>query len=229
MVHELIWMRPVVGSTTGRPAELSREQITAAAIAVADADGLAAVTMRRVAGELRAGAASLYRHLTTRDDLLDLMIDHAFGQYEPAPHTGDWRADLVADYLRRLTLLRRRPWLVDAIALRPGLGPRVVAIVDGILARMAGHPAPASAKMEVVGTLTGIVQMHAQHERRGGVLDEEFAVAQARYLRHMTSDGSYPHLAAALTGVGLQPGESVDDRLARILRLNLDGLLPDFG
>jgi len=226
MVHELIWMRSVAAATTGRPAELSREQITAAAIRVADADGLAAVTMRRVAIELGAGAASLYRHLSTRDDLLDLMIDDAFGQYEPAPDTGDWRADVVVDYLRRLTLLRGRPWLIDALGLRPGLGPRVVTIVDGILARMAGHPAAASAKMEAVGTLTGIVQMHAQQERRGGVLDDDFAVAQARYLQHMTSNGSYPHLAAALAGVGLAPGHSVDDRLARILRLNLDGLLP---
>ena len=227
MVRELIWMRPVVEATTGRPAELSREQITTAAISVADADGLAAVTMRRVASELGSGAASLYRHLATRDDLLDLMIDQAYGQYEPAPDTGDWRAELVADYMQRLRLLRSRPWLVDAIALRPGLGPQVVRIVESILARMASHPAPASAKMEVVGTLTGIVQMHAQQERRGGVLDEDFAVAQARYLRHMTSDGSYPHLAAALEGVGLQPGDSIDDRLARLLRLNLDGLLPE--
>jgi AcrR family transcriptional regulator len=227
MVHELIWMRPVVEATTGRPAELSRDQITAAAIAVADADGLGAVTMRRVASELGAGAASLYRHLATRDDLLDLMIDHAFGQYEPVPDTGDWRADLVADYLQQLRLLRARSWLVDAIALRPGLGPRVVKIVDGILARMASHPAPASAKMEAVGTLTGLVQMHAQQERRGGVLDDDFAVAQAMYLQHMTSDGSYPHLAAVLSGVGLQSGDSVDDRLSRLLRLNLDALLPE--
>jgi hypothetical protein len=108
--------------------------------------------------------------------------------------------------------------LVDAIALRPGLGPTVVEIVDRVLARMAHHPAPAAAKMEVVGTLTGIVRMHAQEERRGG---------QATYLQHVTSDGSYPHLAAALVGAGLQPGDSVDNRLARILRLNLDGLLPE--
>ncbi|WP_169736671.1 TetR/AcrR family transcriptional regulator [Pseudonocardia spinosispora] len=227
MAHELIWMRPVVEATTGRPAELSREQITAAAIAIADADGLAAVTMRRVANELGTGAATLYRHLSTRDDLLDLMIDQAFCEYEPAPDTGDWRADLVADYLRQLALFRARPWLVDAIALRPGLGPRVVGIVEGVLTRMSGHPAPASAKMEALGTLTGIVRMHAQQERLGGVLDEDFALAQAAYLRHMTRDGSYPHLAAALTGVGLQPGDSIDDRLARILRLNLDGLLPE--
>lgn len=117
--------------------------------------------------------------------------------------------------------------LVDAIALRPGLGPTVVEIVDRVLARMAHHPAPAAAKMEVVGTLTGIVRMHAQEERRGGVLDDDFAVAQATYLQHVTSDGSYPHLAAALAGAGLQPGDSVDNRLARILRLNLDGLLPE--
>ncbi|MFG2715395.1 TetR family transcriptional regulator [Streptomyces goshikiensis] len=68
----------------------------AATLAVADAEGLAAVSMRRVAGDLGSGTASLYRYITSRDELVDLMVDAAQGE-DPLPEsTEDWRADLGA-------------------------------------------------------------------------------------------------------------------------------------
>lgn len=221
-----IFMRPAAPSSTGRPAEWSREQITAAAIAVADADGLAAVTMRRVATELGTGAASLYRHLETRDDLLDLMIDDALSGYDPPPITGDWRADVVADHIARLRFLRTRRWLVDAIAARPGFGPQGMRLVELTLARLADHPASGQAKMEAVGTLAGLLQTNAMHEGSGGVLEEEYVVAQVEFLQQAVGGGQYPHLAAALATPPTGEPESQDERLARILTLMLDGLLP---
>lgn len=224
--REPIWLRPVPVSGTGRPAEWSREHITTAAITVADADGLAAVTMRRVAAELGTGSASLYRHLAARDDLLDLMIDHAFGEYEPVPDTGDWRTDLVAEHVARLRYFRSRPWLLDAVLDRPPVGPNVVRLFECTLVRLAAHPAPGSTKMEALGVLTGMVQTYAQNERPGGgVLDEDFIAAQGTILMRAVSDSTHPHLAAALTGPASNTGESADDRLARILGLVLDGIL----
>lgn len=222
-----IFMRPASTPGTGRPPEWSREQITAAAIAVAGADGLSAVTMRRVATELGTGAASLYRHLETRDDLLDLMIDSALSGYEPPPVTGDWRADVVADHIARLRFLRRRRWLVDAIAARPAFGPQGARLAELTLERLAGHPASGQSKMETVGVLAGMLQGHAQHEGSGGVLEEEFVAAQIEFLGRLVSGGEHPHLAAALSGPPPAEPESQDDRLARILTLVLDGLLPE--
>lgn len=227
MVREIIWMRPVPTGGTGRPAGWSREQITAAAIAVAEADGLPAATMRRVATELGTGAASLYRHLDTRDDLLDLMIDRAFADYQPVPGTGGWRADLVADYRRLLRFLRERPWLVDALSIRPGHGPQAARIFEAGLARLSGCPAPGLAKMETLGVLNGMVRTHAQHERPGGVLHKEFAASQAAHLYQLAGDGTHPHLAAVLAELGPGTGESTEDRFARVLTLVLDGLLPE--
>jgi len=226
MTWQPIWMRPPAASGTGRPPEWSRAQIVGAAIAVAAADGLPSVTMRRVATELGAGAASLYRHLDTRDDLLDLMIDRALRDHTPAPETGDWRADLVADYLGLLRFLRERPWLVDALTQRPGLGPEAVRLFEHSLGRISAHPAPATAKMEALGVLNGLVRTHAQHERHGGVLRAEFVAAQAALLRLAAADGDHPHLAAALAEAAAEPVESHDDRFGRILTLVLDGLLP---
>ena len=92
---DVIWMRPE-HATVGRPSQRSRAEITAAAVAIADREGLDAVSMRRVAAELGTGAASLYRYLDTREDLLDLMTDAVTGEFSLVPPTGDWAADLVA-------------------------------------------------------------------------------------------------------------------------------------
>jgi len=87
-----IWMRPERAGV-GRPAQRSRAEITAVALDIADREGLDAVSMRRVATELGTGAASLYRYVETREELLDLMIDATGTEYDMAPPTGDWLAD----------------------------------------------------------------------------------------------------------------------------------------
>lgn len=76
----MIWTRPE-HAATGRPATRSRDEITAAAVTIADREGLNAVSMRRVAASLGTGAASLYRYVDTREDLLDLMIDATGSEY----------------------------------------------------------------------------------------------------------------------------------------------------
>jgi AcrR family transcriptional regulator len=124
-------------------------QIIATAVAVADSDGLAAVTMRRVAAEMGTGSASLYRHLATRDELIDLMVDDAFEAYETAPATGHWRADLVAEELHQFRYLRSRPWLLDAVLTRPPIGPAVLRLFEHCLGLLAAHPASGTAKMAV--------------------------------------------------------------------------------
>jgi AcrR family transcriptional regulator len=166
MTRQRIWLRPGPEPGVGRPPELSGEQITT--VAVADAEGLVAVTMRRVAAELGTGAASLYRHVATRDDLVDLMVDRALGELDPIPHTGDWRADVVAAHLARLRCLRRRPWVLDGILSRPPIGPNSLRMIEETLRLLAPHPAPGSAKMEAITVLAGLLNTIAQHERPRG-------------------------------------------------------------
>ena len=72
-----IWVRPEPGT---RRARFSREQIAAAALAIADAEGFEAVSMRRIAAQLGAGTMSLYRYISTKDDLVTLMDDALMGE-----------------------------------------------------------------------------------------------------------------------------------------------------
>lgn len=104
----VIWLRPEQ-APVGRPAERSRAEITAAAVELADLEGLDAVSMRRLAAALGTGAASLYRYVATRDDLLDLMTDSTAGEYRlPAP-SGDWQADLLEIAHQARRIMRRHP------------------------------------------------------------------------------------------------------------------------
>lgn len=218
---------PKTQPTRGRPAELTREQITAAAVAVADAEGLTAVTMRRLAAELSAGAASLYRHVATRSELVARMVDRALGEADPAPATGDWRADIVEAHLRWLRYLRRRPWLLDAIA-GQSLGSDALRLMESNLRLVAPCQASGSEKMEAITVLGGLVHTIAQQESsQERISDEKHLATQIDSLRSAVSDGSHPHLAAALASPNPHPGESSDERVARILHRVLDGMLPD--
>ena len=107
--RNVIWMRPE-HAVTGRPAHRSRAEITAAAVTIADREGLDAVSMRRIATELGTGAASLYRYIDTREDLLDLMIDATGSEYVFTAPTGDWLADLldIGDQARAI-MRRHKP------------------------------------------------------------------------------------------------------------------------
>ncbi len=128
---------------TGPREPLSRERIVEAAIRVLDADGLAGLSMRRVAHELDSGVMSLYRHVAGREELLDLVLDELTADVAPPGASGEWRADLSAlarDI--RAVLLRRRD-LTLLLTARLGLGRAALTALDrtiGIFLR-AGFPA----------------------------------------------------------------------------------------
>jgi AcrR family transcriptional regulator len=203
---EVIWMR-AEGAAVGRPAQHSRAEITAAAIALADREGLGAVSMRRVAAELGTGAASLYRYLSHRDDLLDLMTDAVSAEYAWAAPTGDWLADLVALGEQGRTIMRRHPWLPPLVLARPVLGPAGLALMQHVLEVLAAHPARPEAKLEAFAMFTSITALFVQHELAGG---PDLQVRQVGYLRHALGAGQFPRLAELMAPPGAGGGTVPD-------------------
>jgi AcrR family transcriptional regulator len=203
---EVIWMR-AEAAAAGRPAQHSRAEITAIALALADREGLGAVSMRRVAAELGTGAASLYRYLRHRDDLLDLMTDATSAEYVLAAPSGDWRADLIALGEQGRAIMRRHPWLPPLALTRPVLGPAGVALMQYVLEALAGHPARPEAKLEAFALFTSITAMFVQHELAGG---SELQARQVGYLRHALGTGQFPRLAELITPPG-PPAPPLDD------------------
>lgn len=228
---EVIWMR-AERAAVGRPPQHSRAEITAAATAIADRAGLEEVSMRLVAAELGTGAASLYRYLDNREDLLDLMTDATAAEFAFAPPSGDWLADLLDVGEQMRAIMRRHPWLPRLALTRPALGPGGIAVIEHVLAVLAGHPASNEAKFEAFAMLNALTALFVQTELAGGPALQRRHVA---YLTHVLATGQFPRLAELLAPAAspappsapLAPPPAADpaDRYADIVGRTLVGLL----
>lgn len=177
--------------------------------------------MRRVASDLGTGAASLYRYVETREDLLDLMADATGAEQSFARPSGDWLADLIAIGEQSRVIMRRHPWLVGLITTRPVLGPNGLALIEHVLQVLADHPAEVSVKLEAFAMLTSITAAFVQHEIAGGQAVQQ---RNAAYLSHAVTSGAYPRLASLLAQA-VPPPPDPADRYADILGRVLTGLL----
>jgi AcrR family transcriptional regulator len=221
-----IWLRPE-RAAVGRPAQRSRAEITGTAIEIADREGLDAVSMRRVAAELGTGAASLYRYVQTREELLDLMADAVGGEYELAEPSGDWLADLLAVGEQSRAILRRHPWLPGLIVTRPpSMGPNGVALLEHVLAALAPNPSSIASKMEAFAMLNSMTAAFVLNELAGGAAASQHIVA---YLGHVIAAGERPRLARLLSQTpavdATAPVPDPADRYPDIMRRVLTGLL----
>ena len=106
-MKESIWTRQRAAAVPARET-LSRQQIVRAAIATLDEEGLAGLSMRKLAAKLGAGATSLYWHVQTKDDLIDLVIDEIYGEVDvPDPDLAGWRnGALLFGHSLRAAILR---------------------------------------------------------------------------------------------------------------------------
>ncbi|CAI9419546.1 TetR/AcrR family transcriptional regulator [Nocardioides sp. T2.26MG-1] len=119
------------GGSRGPRASVSTGTVVAAAIRLADADGLGAVTVRRLAGELGVSTMSVYTHVNSRDDLLVLMADAVHGQLDrPSYGRLGWRARVRRLAEANLALLQAHPWLHEVRDDRTALGPGTIAKYD---------------------------------------------------------------------------------------------------
>jgi AcrR family transcriptional regulator len=224
MAREVIWMRPETAGV-GRPAAHTRAEITGAAVAVAETDGFAAVTMRRVAAQLGTGAASLYRYVDNRGDLVDLMIDAVYAEMVLERTDRGWRADLLDVAREGMRLGIRHRWFLDATAEAPfSTGPNTARMIEHCLALLAEHPAPPDRKMEALGVMGGMVRHYTDVLVRRSV--PEIVASYATYLAHVAQDGRHPHLAAVFDPARPAPApEDPGELLARILGMVFDGML----
>lgn len=198
----LIWARMERGPRGPQPG-LTHAQIAAAAIRIGDAEGLSGLSMRRVANELGVGTMSLYRYVLCKEDLLDLMLDAAYGEVPlPAPPTGDWRAGLTALAYRTRSLLRSHPWLSSVLSSRPPLGPHYLRHFEYSLAIVAPLGFDMGTMLNLVGVVGGYVlgvvtyeSAEAEADRRSGLSDDQRHAAAVPYLEGYLASGEFPQLA----------------------------------
>jgi AcrR family transcriptional regulator len=198
---ESIWTRPARAARGPAP-EHSRAEIAANGVALADASGLGAVTMRSAAAAIGTAPASLYRYVASREELVQLMADQVYGEFSlSGPGTGHPVPDLLELARQGIGIYRRHPWLLDVPATGNLPGPNAVAFIERSLAALAGTDLTGPARLETVGLFSGVVRLFAQTEigqQRAGQESAQWQESLARYLWDLAAAGHHPHLAAAL-------------------------------
>lgn len=203
---DTVWTRDEEQASGPQP--LSREAIVSAAIEIADADGLEAVSIRRLATRLDARPMSLYSHIGRKGDLIDLMVDEVMaGAIIPGgPPTDDWREALRQIAQRTRESTRAHPWMIAAAFRRPHLGPNTLRHIDQSLAAVSALPLSPERKRAVllaVDTYTlGFVRWEVMSPGAkgagpcGGRPDGSPTAAEIdTYIVAQAATGKYPHLA----------------------------------
>ncbi|MDQ7802558.1 TetR/AcrR family transcriptional regulator C-terminal domain-containing protein [Amycolatopsis sp. A133] len=232
------WVRAVPGSGTvvaeRAPVKppLGRDGLVRAAVALADAEGLAALSMRRLAAEVGVGPMALYRHVPDKDELLRLMADAALGEAElPEPGPVPWRPRLELAARAQWSAYRRHPWLAPILLnslVRPPIVASGLRLVDWSLRALAGTGLRRRVKLQVIMTLNGWVgglavsnSFEVQTEQESGISGDQRLEADQSLLLGYLQSGRFPELAEVLTGLD---DVDLDEAFEFGLRRQLDGI-----
>jgi AcrR family transcriptional regulator len=220
-----------------RDRNLSRDEIIKAAIAVADAEGPDAISMRRIARELRAGAMSLYWHVESKEELIDLMFDSLEGEIGVPEPTGDWRADLRELAFRQRAGLLRHPWIMEFVAGRPPSGPNDARNLDLMLGMVAGLGLDARMSVDILMTVATYVlgavlrevqEMRAERTRakvEATMTAEEIDAEHERFQKWLAGADRYPNIQRMVEAdVDPDAPETRDERFEFGLDCLLDGI-----
>lgn len=225
-----VWERPEPVKRPA-PSPLSRERIVRAAIALADSEGLAAVSLRKVAAKLNAGPMRLYGYTETKEGLLELMVDAVYGEMAAAgPLRGAWRDVLHAMAHRTRQAAKKHPWFIDLLGGRQHLGPHALAHSEATLAALSGLPGfeDIDVVLQAIRTVhayvVGAIQSEASEmraEAESGMDERAWQDASWPYLQRMLATGQYPTIAKVVAEARHPPA---DVRFERGLECVLDGI-----
>jgi AcrR family transcriptional regulator len=205
---------------------LSRERVLRAAVALADAGGADALSMRKIAQELGVVPMALYKHVSNKDELLDGMVDVVVGEIDPPPSGTDWKTAIRQRVLSARSALLRHPWASRVIESRTNPTPAVLEYMDAMIGifRAGGFSIDLTHHA-----------MHAMGSRLWGFTQELFddtadvdPEMEAAMLREMAE--TYPHITEVIMAITHDEesvvGQGCDDQFEFefALDLMLDGL-----
>jgi AcrR family transcriptional regulator len=213
--------------TRGPKPALSLERIVDAGVRVADAEGLAGLSMARVARELGASTMSLYRYVAAKDELVALMVDAAWGEPPPAKAGDEWRAALTRWAWSFRDRIRHHPWGLQVPITGPPLTPHAVAWFESGLAALRRASLPEDEKASVVLLLSGYVRSEgalvADLDAAGSISDEAMS-GYARLLGELTDPARFPAVHALLAAGVFDQADHPDKEFEFGLTRILDGV-----
>ena len=226
----LLWGRHETGRRGPKP-RFSAEDVVAAATTIADAEGLPALSMRRVAEAMGVSPMSLYTYVPSKAELVDLMFDRAMGAMaDPDDSVCGWRARLTFVARQRWALVERHPWVLDLALHRPPLGPNVMAKYEWELQAVEGiglDDVEMDAAIALVnGYVHGAVRSAVEAAtviQRTGITDKQWWEAHEPLLDKIGDTKKFPLASRVGTTVGMEFDAPYDSEhsfefgLARVL------------
>ncbi|GAB2635570.1 TetR/AcrR family transcriptional regulator [Nocardia goodfellowii] len=209
-----VWLKPA--RTPRDEPTLNRTRIVEEALALLDSEGIERLTMRRLAERLGHGSTTLYWHVDTKDDVLDLCLDAIYGEIARPEDTGDWRREITAMLTGWRTVMLRHRWSATLVG-RPMIGPNILAHMEFLQSALLRAGLTDSRLAAATWGLYNLV-MGASVTRAGWLMPAE---EQAQAHQHLTTHSDrYPTLAAH----GYMLDEDWDGAFTRSLDYLLDGI-----
>jgi AcrR family transcriptional regulator len=226
---EMAWgvrARPTKGPKRG----LSLEQIVDAGVRVANAEGIGGVSMSRVAGELGTSAMSLYRYVASKDELLWLMIDGAFGQVDAAePAEGTWRERLEEWARIELAALRQFPWVLRIPISGAPIMPHQLRFMEWALRALGGTGLAEQEKMSVLLLLTSYTRSFAGLSgdiaaavAAGSPIAQAATTGYGAMIKKLTTAADFPALHAVVDAGAFEDDDDPTRALEYDFRFGLD-------
>jgi AcrR family transcriptional regulator len=227
---ELAWGRRR-RATRGPKPRLTLESIVAAGIAVAMTEGIGALSMTRVAAKLGVGTMSLYRYVSSKDELLTLLVDTALGSPPQAPPGDDWRSGLTRWAVGVRTAYQRHPWALRVPISAPPLGPNNVSWLENALVALRPTPLSEQEKLSTVLLVSGFVRNEATlgldlaaGAAAAGAGEGQVMPTYARLLSSLIEPGDFPALEDAIASGALADEDDPDSEFQFGLERILDGV-----
>ena len=205
---------------------LNRGAVLQAAVALADARGLGELSMRKLAKQLGVEAMSLYNHVSSKDDLLDGMIDIVFGEIEPPAAGGDWKAELRKRAVSTREALMRHRWAVGEMEGRTDHGPSNMRVHDAVLGCLRAAGFSIEMTVHAMSVQDAYIYGFAlQQTDMSSQTPEDFAAyARRQFAEQRDALTEYPNLVEVVGGHVAEVGYDYDAEFIFGLDVILDGL-----
>lgn len=208
---------------SGRP-RLSRDRVLAAAVEIADAGGITALTIRSLADSLGVKPMSVYHHVANKEQILDGIVDLVFAEMELPTIGGEWRAEIHCRAASARRVLRTHPWALPLLESRTSPGPATLRHHDAVLGTLRAGGFPVELTAHAYALLDAFVYGFALQEASLPFEGPDSVAEVAGPMMEAFASGQYPHLVELATEVALQPGYDFGREFEFGLAVVLDGL-----
>jgi AcrR family transcriptional regulator len=207
----------------GRP-RLSRSVVLRGAVAVADAGGIGALTMRSLADALEVKPMSIYHHVANKDDVLDGIVDFVFSEIELPAIGGEWQSEMRRRAVSARATMRRHPWAIGLLQTRTSPGPATLKHHDAVIGtlREAGFSVEMTA--HAFALIDAYVYGFALSEATLPINGPETVTEVAEQMMEQSSPGDYPYLVEFSIEHVMKPGYAYGLEFEFGLDLVLNGL-----